>query len=664
MSANQPSGEEAQGMAEMLRHAANQARALLGNMDALVAQLSVCAHQYPVEPDGSQLTNLRGEIRPQSAMGRISDAFFSLDSDWHCLLANAAAAQLAGRELQQMRGQSLWRLFPHVAATRVQEELIRAVRLGQTGCVEFPGPAAGRWFEARAYPAAGGITLILADITDRKQAEDQLRDSEWRLRLALDAGRMGTWEWEVNSGRVTWSDGHYVLLGYEPGAVESGYAVWRQCVHPEDLQRQEQTLLEAIQCRKDYECEFRVVWPDGSVHWVEGRGRCLLGPDGRAERMYGVLQDIDAKKQAEQDLQHALHRLRLALEGGGMGVFDVDEASRLVTLDDTAAARLGLPPGVLSLTAEELVPRIHPDDLRDVTRRVEAALREGRPYAVELRVTCFDGQVRWLAALGRPLMGPGGAIAHTIGVCMDVTARKQAEERLTRLNNELSRSNAELEEFASLVAHDLRSPMVSLQGCATLLAEEMGDALSGEAAETLDYISESVNRLSAMIGSLLEYSRVGRGVIRPVPCDTGTVLDDVLDTLSAVCTAAGAEVSYAELPVVHADPSLLARVFQNLIENAIKYCRDEPPRVHVFARDEPEAYVLAVRDNGLGIARMHFERIFAAFHRLHRDEDRYPGLGMGLTTCKKIVEKHGGRIWVESVPGQGATFFFTIPKQH
>ena len=255
------------------------------------------------------------------------------------------------------------------------------------------------------------------------------------------------------------------------------------------------------------------------------------------------------------------------------------------------------------------------------------------------------------------------------GIVRDMSERKAAEEalgrqarELERRARELARSNAELDSFASIVSHDLRSPLVTVAGCTRLLEDQAREKLGPDGLELIAFIRNGVDHMSALIQSLLGYAKVGSGGLKVGPCDCEAVLEKAVQGLKSALEAKGAEVTHGPLPTLAADEALLAMLFQNLIENGVKYHGEQPPRVAVSARAEGGEWVFCVRDNGIGIDPRHFGRIFEAFRRLHDDESKYPGTGIGLATCLKIVERHGGRIWVESQPGQGAAFFFTIPQ--
>jgi PAS domain S-box-containing protein len=247
-----------------------------------------------------------------------------------------------------------------------------------------------------------------------------------------------------------------------------------------------------------------------------------------------------------------------------------------------------------------------------------------------------------------------------IGMGIDITERKRAEDVLRRRTQELARSNADLEQFAYVASHDLQEPLRAVSSYTQLLARRYQERLDGDAKRFIDRSIAAVARMQALIRDLLTYSRIGtRGeVFQPIDCEA--VLRDVLDDLQAAITETGAAVTHTALPVVPGDASQLGQLLQNLIGNAIKFRGEAPPCVHLAAERLRGRWRFSVRDNGIGIEREYADRIFVIFQRLH-SRRAYPGTGVGLAICKKIVERHGGRIWVESEAGRGTEVFFELP---
>jgi signal transduction histidine kinase len=239
---------------------------------------------------------------------------------------------------------------------------------------------------------------------------------------------------------------------------------------------------------------------------------------------------------------------------------------------------------------------------------------------------------------------------------------KGTTEELDRSNHELERSNKELTNFASVVAHDLRGPLNTVGLNAQLLSSCQSVKVDAECRDNVDSIQAELARMAGFIQRLLSYGRVGSGALRIEDCDCAAVLRDVRQNLKADLDRSGAEVANDPLPIIRADPVLMAQLFQNLIENSIKYHGDAPPRVHVSCSERPDSWLFSVRDNGIGIGPEDTERIFQPFHQTGGGRRTRGGVGLGLATCKRIVERHGGNISVESKLGKGTTFLITVPR--
>ncbi|MGB3266083.1 MAG: response regulator [Microcoleus sp.] len=241
----------------------------------------------------------------------------------------------------------------------------------------------------------------------------------------------------------------------------------------------------------------------------------------------------------------------------------------------------------------------------------------------------------------------------------EISHRQRAESALLKSNQELARSNAELEQFAYVASHDLQAPLATIASYAQLLEKRYKDQLDSQASKFIGNIVQGCTRMQTLIDDLLEYSRVGRSQKPFQLTDCNQAVHHAIANLQGAIRDSQAVVTYSELPTVTGDFSQIVQLFQNLVSNAIKYRHDVPPAVHITAAKQKENWLFSVSDNGIGIARQHQERIFQIFQRLHTQRE-YSGTGIGLAICQKIVQRHGGCIWVESQPSQGSTFHFTL----
>jgi light-regulated signal transduction histidine kinase (bacteriophytochrome) len=240
---------------------------------------------------------------------------------------------------------------------------------------------------------------------------------------------------------------------------------------------------------------------------------------------------------------------------------------------------------------------------------------------------------------------------------------KQLEETLAELRvtaADLARSNADLEQFAYVASHDLQEPLRMVASYTQLLAQRYRHKLDADADEFIGYAVSGAERMQLLISDLLTYSRVGSRGVPPSRVSAGASLDRAIQNLGSAIAESGAQISFDSMPTVMADGAQLAQVFQNLLGNALKFRSEEPPRVHVSAEATDGAWLFRVSDNGVGIDPVYFPRLFQIFQRLHGK--KVPGTGIGLATCRRIIERHRGRIWVESEPGKGTTFCFTLPR--
>jgi light-regulated signal transduction histidine kinase (bacteriophytochrome) len=246
---------------------------------------------------------------------------------------------------------------------------------------------------------------------------------------------------------------------------------------------------------------------------------------------------------------------------------------------------------------------------------------------------------------------------------IDITEQKKAEASLQQTLADLTRSNADLQQFAYVASHDLQEPLRNVASCLQLLEKKYKNNLDAKADQYIHYAVESSVRMKTLILDLLTYSRIGTRGNPPKQTDCEQILDRTVKNLRSAISEAGAVITHDPLPTILADEAQLSQVFQNLIGNGIKFRREEQPHIHVSAAKNKKEWIFSVKDNGIGIESRHLDRIFVIFQRLHKRSQYGGGTGIGLAIVKKVVERHNGRVWVESEFGNGTTFYFTIPEK-
>jgi PAS domain S-box-containing protein len=374
--------------------------------------------------------------------------------------------------------------------------------------------------------------------------------------------------------------------------------------------------------------------------------------------VFAAARDITERKRAEEALRSVSLYTRSLIEASLDPMVTISPQGKITDVNKATEEATGVPRKRL-IGSDFSDYFTEPDKAREGYQQV-IARGLVRDYPLTMRhVSGHTMDVVYNAAVYR---NEAGELQGVFAAARDITERKRAEEALQRQTKELERSNADLQQFAYVASHDLQEPLRIVAGFTQLLQQRYKGRLDSDADEFIAFAVDGANRMQRMINDLLAYSRVNTRN----ECFEAVALEDVLaQTLANLAMMIGendAVVTHDPLPIVLANPTQMEHLLQNLVGNALKFRDDKPPRVHISAQAQGNEWVVSVQDNGMGIAPEYHDRIFAIFQRLH-NRDAYPGNGIGLAVCKRIVERHGGRIWVESTPGKGSTFYFSIPRE-
>jgi PAS domain S-box-containing protein len=497
---------------------------------------------------------------------------------------------------------------------------------------------------------------------EKRLAEQRLLASERRFRALIEHSSDGIVLLRPEATISYASPSTARILGYVPEELAGRNTF--DFVHPQDIAYVRTQLEDLKQSPGSVvSAMFRMAHKDGSWRWVEMTGTNLLAePDVQA--IVINLRDVTERERALCELQEQTQLLQNILESMSEGVIVADRNERFRIFNAAAQRMYGR--GAAEAPSSEW-PQIYHLHLPDGVTPFPAdrlplvrAIRGESTAETEIlvrRSQAADSLV--ILVSGRPIRGGTGDVVGGVIVCHDVTARRQAHKALAERAEELARSNRELQQLAYVAAHDLQEPLRMVASYVELLAERYKGRLDAKADKYINYAVEGADRMKALVDALRGFLVLTTQAGPFEPVDAAASILGALANLHQLIEEKGAVVTHDPLPSIKGDPAQMVQLFQNLVGNALKFC-DGTPRVHVAAEWTGEEWVFSVRDNGIGIAPEHQERIFQIFQRLH-GRDKYPGTGMGLAICKKVVERHGGRIWVESRPGQGSTFLFTLP---
>jgi PAS domain S-box-containing protein len=514
----------------------------------------------------------------------------------------------------------------------------------------------------------------IQDVTERKQAEHELRLSHDRMRLAAEATGVGIWEWNVLTNTIRWDALMFRMYGLAPtpaGFIE--YRTWAEAVLPEDLREQEEILQDTVRRLGRSARQFRIRrQSDGELRHIEAVETVRTNADGKAEWVVGTNLDVTERKQMELAVRESEERFRTMANSMPQLAWIARADGFIFWYNERWYEYTGTTPeqmegwGWQSVHDPAVLPR--------VVEKWQVAIDAGQPFEMEFPLRGADGKFCSFLTRCQPLKDSAGKVTQWFGTNTDVEILKQAEEKIQRLNAELEQrvsqrtaqleaANKELEAFSYSVSHDLRAPLRAVNGFAGIVLDECGPQLNGEGRRYLERIRAGGQRMGELIDDLLAFSRLSRQPMSRQQINSAKLVKSVLDETVPPAGERPITVRVGNLPACSGDPALLQQVWVNLLSNAVKYTRGRAPAVIEIGCDDVNGeQVFFVRDNGTGFDMQYAHKLFAVFQRLHR-ADEFEGTGVGLAIVQRIIHRHGGRIWTEAAEGRGATFYFTLePK--
>lgn len=500
----------------------------------------------------------------------------------------------------------------------------------------------------------------MVDLTESKKSEAALRLEKEKLANVLEGTHAGTWEWNVQTGEAEFNDTWAELLGYDlrelgPISIQT----WNQLVHPDDLEISNRKLAACFNRETEfYECECRMRHKKGHWVWILDRGKVLRWTaDGKPLRMFGTNTDISSLKSAQKNVEESELKFRSIFNSAFQFIGLLDLSGTLIDANQTALDFGNLQPG--DVIGKKFWDchwwQISPQTQQDLQLAFNrAALGE----TVSYEVAVWDQYRKPIHILFnlKPLKDTTGKVIAIIPEGRPIQEIVEAREALLE-------KNQELESFAATAAHDLKEPLRMVNQFLMRLNEKYGQLLDEKGKQYIHFATDGAVRMQALINELLDYAKAGNEHTPMEEISTEELLLEVTSLLKNTFEEHHASIHWKGLPNLYGQPTALKLLFQNLISNGIKYQpKGAKPEINIGMKDQGTHWLVGVADNGIGIKPEYTEQVFQLFRRLHTREE-YAGTGMGLATCKKIVERHGGKIWVESTYGSGSTFYFTLRKK-
>jgi PAS domain S-box-containing protein len=529
-----------------------------------------------------------------------------------------------------------------------------------------------RWLASRSTvfkrDAQGRVMQIigvLQDITGRKRMEQELKEKNEELVDAQAMTCMGNWIFNTATGESHWSDQVYELFGARRVPGESSFSILERHVFPEDLERIKQLAKAAIESCSHYQSTYRITRADGQIRVISTKGRAEQDKDGILV-LKGICQDITEKWMADEKIRRSEALLQEAQRMARLGSWEWDIDADEATWTDELYRMYGYEPGEIKISYDTYMQHVHPDDRHVMEVSIRSTLVTQYPFHNEFRIIRKDGEERIISSAGRVITNENGKPEKMLGICLDITDRRAAEEEIHRKTIDIEaerRLNNKKDEFISIASHELKTPLTSLKAYIQLLDKlNREQAVSPQAGFFLSKAGLYVKRLEVLISDLLDVSKIESGKLQFTmeELDLHELLFESIENNRLMLPRHSVVVSKGVRVRVKGDKHRLDQVISNLLSNAAKYS-PRADTIEVTAEADEHKVTIAVKDFGMGIEVSHLPRIFDRFYRAENALHSVTGLGLGLYISSEIVKRHDGRIWAESEPGNGSTFYFTLP---
>lgn len=480
----------------------------------------------------------------------------------------------------------------------------------------------------------------------------ELQDYQERLQLIQQAANIGIFEWNIQTGLVTWTRQVEELYGLPAGSFGGSEEAWEQSVHPDDLPLARAKLFESVEQKTNLDMQFRVIWPDQSIRWIYAKARTLYDPHGQPLRMLGINIDITDRKEYEEELHKTEKKLRLFAESDAIGFVFADMYGHISYVNDAFLHLIGYSRAEIMEKGVRWTDITPPEWLSVDQQMIEEARQKGTATLYEKQYFHKNGS-RVDALVGFLLMDDEKE--QGIAFALDITERKRLERQK--------------DEFIGVVSHELRTPVTSLKVFAQVMQKRFSKSGDSQNAELLAKMEAQVDKLTKLIGDLIDVTKVeaGKLELRKKPFDLALLIDEVTEEMQRTTTRHTLIKDGSAEYTIQGDRDRIGQVLTNLLSNAIKYS-PQADTILIKTSSDSEQVIVSVQDFGMGIPLKQQGQIFQRFYRVQEKElETISGLGLGLYISAEMIKRHKGKIWFESAPGAGSTFSFSLPlpkKEH
>lgn len=523
------------------------------------------------------------------------------------------------------------------------------------------------WVRAVAQPHISDDKVIgfygtFQEITEEKDRLKEITNLKERNELAALAGEIGIWDWDVKNNILVWDDGMYKLYGIQESDFDGAYEAWQSGLHPDDKEDGNVAVNDALSGKKEFDTEFRVVYPNGEIRHLKAKAKVHRDESGEPVRMIGTNWDITREIHSELELRDYSSKMKIVQDGLKIAMWKWDPVTNEAHWDDELYEMYGIPKDSKDKIAE-WEKRLSPELAVEIWGELAQAMEGKIEYDKTFKIT-VNGEERYVRGKAEVIKKPNGEVDYLLGSNIDVTDEVRRQVELEKQNNDLQvlseklkESNDQLEEFAYVASHDLKTPIRNMSHYATFLEEDYGELLDEEAFKMINGIKDQAKRMTGLVDDLLTYSRVNKMNLSVIEAPMSSLVREVVDFLGIPLNDS-VEVKIEKLGELRVDVVKMREVFNNLITNSIKYNTSDIKEIRIWREDNK----LFISDNGIGIAPEDKAKVFAFFRRLHAKTEFGGGTGAGMAIVKKVLDRHNVSIDFESEVGKGTTFIMDFSE--